>query len=149
MKPPGERVTLLVVEDDDIAYLKGKRSFKSVGLANPVVRAVDGRDALDMLINRDVREPLTVLLDLQLPRMNGFEFLEELRRTPGLEDTVVFVLSTSSDERDIEQSFRHKVAGYLVKEQIGAGVSEMVSLLDTYWRHSRLPGDAAPQPSLH
>lgn len=135
-----ENVTLLVIEDDDIDFMTIRRSFDKMRIANPLVRAIDGVEGLDMLKSGEIPSPLIVLLDLQMPRMNGLEFLGALREDDTIRDTIVFVLTTSADEKDILSSYQHNVAGYFVKDEVGKDFLDIVSLLNGYWRIAHLPG---------
>src|SRR6476620_8140823 len=97
-------VTLLAVDDDKVDLMALKRSFRDLKIANPIVEAHDGIEALDRLRGENGCEklpaPCMILLDLNMPRMGGIEFLDELRRDPELRRTLVFVMTTSSAEED-------------------------------------------------
>lgn len=134
MKGVSEDVTLLLIEDDDVDALTIERSFEKHRIANPIVRAHDGVEGLEMLKGGAVAQPYIVLLDIQMPRMNGLAFLEELRSDPKLANTIVFVLTTSRDEKDIQASYTKNVAGYFVKEEAGDNFSNVVNLLQGYWK---------------
>ena len=137
-----KEVSLFVVEDDDIDFLTIERSLAKKRISNPVVRANDGEKALKMLIDGDVPSPFVILLDLQMPRMNGIEFLTQLRKNPiysRFHDSVVFVLSSSEDEKDIVNSYQHYVAGYFVKEHTGDGFLDIADVLGGYWKIVHLP----------
>jgi len=134
-----EQVTLFVVEDDDIDYMTIKRSFNRMKIANPIVRAQDGKEAFDMMINKEIKKPFIMLLDLQMPRISGIELLSKIRKTPNIKDTVIFVLTSSADERDIVSSYQHNVAGYFVKDEVGKEFLEILSLLDGYWKIVHIP----------
>ncbi|OUR60646.1 two-component system response regulator [Colwellia sp. 39_35_sub15_T18] len=133
-------VTLLLVEDDDIDAMTIERSFLKQRIANPIVRAYDGIEALDLLRKGDVSRPLIVLLDLQMPRMGGIEFLKEIRADESLSDLVVFVLTTSKSEEDMLLSYRQHIAGYFVKGEAGEKFLDIVNVLDSYWKVVHLPG---------
>lgn len=132
-------ISLLLVEDDDIDAMYIMRDFKKRRIGNPFVRAVDGLDALEKLRAGEVSKPYIILLDLQMPRMNGLEFLKEIRNDPELEHAVVFVLTTSKDEQDITSSYKSHIAGYFIKEAPGEGFLSIVELLDGYWKLAHLP----------
>ncbi|MEP1554687.1 MAG: response regulator [Paraglaciecola sp.] len=135
---PGE-VTLFLIEDDDIDVMCIKREFKSRKIANPVIRAKDGAEAFEFLEAGEIVKPFIILLDLQMPRMNGLEFLAKLRSTEKFKDSVVFVLTTSQDEKDICESYNLNVAGYFVKDDVGEGFIGIVDILDGYWKVVHLP----------
>ncbi|RRS08369.1 response regulator [Pseudoalteromonas sp. J010] len=132
-------ITVLVVEDDDVDYMTVKRSFAKRKIMNPMVRAIDGVEALELLRGGQVDYPFIILLDLKMPRMGGLEFLEKLRADSQLQETVVFVLTTSKDEDDIHHSYANNVAGYFLKEQASDSMSSLVDMLDGYWRIVQFP----------
>ena len=135
----GEQVTLLVVEDDDIDFMTIERSFSRERIANSIIRARHGEEALSLLANDAVPSPYVILLDLQMPKMGGLEFLEQVRGNKNTANAIVFVLTTSDDEQDILNSYAKNVAGYFVKEEAGKEFIEIVSLLQGYWRIAHLP----------
>lgn len=139
----GNAVQVLLVEDDDVDVLAVKRAFRAKKIANELLVARDGVEALAMLRGapgyRAVGRPYVILLDLNLPRLNGLEFLEIIRKDPDLETAVVFVLTTSKADEDRTAAYRQHVAGYMVKQDIGEGLMAMVELLDAYWRIVELP----------
>lgn len=136
-------VTLLVVDDDEIDREAIVRSLRKERISNPVKMAGDGVEALELLrgslAGETVDRPVIVILDWKMPRMNGLEFLEELRADPELRETVVFVLTTSQDEADILDAYQHLVAGYIVKDSAGRDFVNVVHLLEAYWRVVELP----------
>lgn len=137
--PEYREVSLLMIEDDDIDATALKRALQKLKLLNPVYRARDGLEGLDMLRGGDVPSPYIILLDLNMPRMNGLEFLEELRSDPSLTHTIVFVLTTSKSDEDIMAAYREHVAGYLLKQRMDDDFLQVVSLLNHYWRIVELP----------
>ena len=135
-------VTLLLVEDDIVDAEAIQRAFRQQRIANPFVVARDGLEALRTLRGETdvvVPHPLVVLLDINLPRMNGIEFLRSLRSDPHLARTVVFVLSTSDREEDKVAAYDHHVAGYILKSRAGEDFLEVIKLLKVYWRLVELP----------
>lgn len=133
---------VLHVEDDDVDVEVLARSFIKARVANEVVVARDGVEALEILRGEAGHDPLPrpyiILLDLSMPRMTGHEFLRELRSDPELCDAVVFVLTTSSLDRDVFDSYQLNVAGYITKELAGQRFLEVVSQLSGYWRIAEL-----------
>ncbi|WP_298940668.1 response regulator [uncultured Psychromonas sp.] len=126
-------ITLLLVEDDDIDAMTIKRSFKKQNITNPVTRVYDGIEALALLKDKKVSQPLVIILDLQMPRMGGIEFLQTLRADPLLSDLVVFVLTTSKAKSDIASSYGEHIAGYFVKGETGERFSGLVNMLKNYF----------------
>jgi len=136
-------LSILLVEDDDVAAETVVRSLNRIGLALPVVWAQDGEVALQALRDADPQRraprPRVVLLDLNMPRMNGFEFLQHLRADPNLHDEVVFVLTTSDADTDRTRAYHENIAGYMVKASVGPQFSKLAQLLQSYRSAVRLP----------
>lgn len=131
--------SILLVEDDDIDAMSVQRAFQRMKIANPIVRAKDGIEALDILLKGGIEQPYLILLDLNMPRMGGLELLDTIRNNPQLESSVVFVLTTSKDDEDKIKAYKHHVAGYIVKEKLDEGFEQLVRMLDHYWRLVELP----------
>ena len=134
-----KEITVLLVDDDEVDVMGVKRAFDKTKIKNPIVVARDGLDALEKLRAGTVKRPYLILLDLNMPRMNGIEFLDEIRKDAALKDSVVFVLTTSKDEQDKWASYQRNIAGYIVKENLGTEFLDAVSLLDVYWRVVEFP----------
>jgi len=136
-------VTILLVEDDTVDIMAVKRSFRDLKIANPVIEARNGIEALDLLRGsngqKKVDHPVLVLLDLKMPRMGGLEFLEELRRDPDLHRTVVFVMTTSQAEEDRTKAYNYNVSGYVLKYRPGETFLEAIRMLEAYWRVVEFP----------
>jgi len=136
-------VAVLLVEDDEIDREAIRRGFKGLHIANPIRVAKDGIEALEVLRGTNgiekIDEPFLVLLDLNMPRMNGIEFLDEIRSDSDLKTTIVFVLTTSDNEKDRLAAFQHNVAGYMVKGKAGVSFLDALGLLEHYWRIVELP----------
>ena len=139
----GETVTVLLVDDDKIDRIAIRRSFQQLKIANPIIEAGDGIEALDRLRGENgaekVPRPCMVLLDLNMPRMNGIEFLAALRADPSLRREIVFILTTSSAEEDRARAYDKNVAGYLLKQHVGQRFLEEVSMLSHFWRVVQFP----------
>jgi CheY-like chemotaxis protein len=133
-------VNILLVEDDEVDVMTVRRAFDRAKITDPVFRAGDGVEALELLRSRATPvERLLVLLDLNLPRMNGIEFLHELRGDPALRQVPVVVLTTSNDERDKAEAFEMNVAGYLLKPVTFASFVELMTSLNRYWSLAEMP----------
>ena len=127
--------SVLLVDDDDVAAEAVVRGLRKHSMECPVVIAEDGRAALQILRGTHVRrisKPYLVLLDLNMPRMNGLEFLRELRLDPALKGTVVFILTTSGAEADRARAYDENVAGYMVKSAVGPQFSGLARFLTEY-----------------
>lgn len=134
-------VNLLVIDDDDIDATALQRALKKLKLANPLYRARDGLEGLELLRNNKIPKPYIILLDINMPRMNGLEFLEAIRADAKLTQAVVFVLTTSKSDEDIMAAYREHVAGYLLKQRMDNDFLQVISLLDHYWKVIELPTD--------
>lgn len=144
---PEQTLNVLLVEDDDVAAESVLRGLSRVGLNLPVVWAEDGGVALQMLRGSDgrrkVERPRLVLLDLNMPRVDGFEFLRQLRADPELHDDVVFVLTTSDTESDRRRAYHENIAGYMVKAAVGPQFARLAQVVAGYQAAVHLP-DAEP-----
>ena len=133
-------LNILLVEDDQVDVMNVKRAFDKNRIVNPLFVAGDGLEGLQMLRDGTVPdERRLVLLDLNMPRMNGIEFLRELRRDPDLQHTPVVVLTTSNDERDKIEAYNLNVAGYLLKPVTFINFVEVMATLNKYWSLVELP----------
>lgn len=134
-----KEVTLLIVDDDDIDAIALERALRKLRLLNTVHRARDGLEALNMLRANTIQSPYIILLDLNMPRMNGLEFLQILRTDPSLTHAVVFVLTTSKSDEDLVAAYREHVAGYVLKQHMDRDFLEVIGLIEHYWRLVELP----------
>lgn len=134
-----KEVTLLIVDDDDIDAIALERALLKLRLLNKVQRARDGREALELLRGGAIPAPYIILLDLNMPRMNGLEFLEVLRTDPHLTHAVVFVLTTSKSDEDLVAAYRKHVAGYVFKQHMDRDFLEVIGFIEHYWRLVELP----------
>lgn len=138
--PQTKPVTILIVDDDDVDVLGIERALKKLKIINPIVRAHDGIEALQILRQPNgITRPYLILLDINMPRMNGLEMLAELRLDKTLSSAVVFVLTTSQDDQDKVLAYSKHVAGYIVKQHVGDGFMRVIEMLDRYWRLVELP----------
>ena len=126
-------------EDDDIDAIGIQRSLKSFNLLNPIHRTRDGLEALEVLKNDAIDRPFIVLLDLNMPRMNGMEFLSAIRSDPNLSDIVVFVLTTSQLDEEISAAYKKNIAGYIVKSSSNQDYKQLIRFLENYWNLVELP----------
>ena len=136
-------LTVFLIDDDDVACESGERSFKKLGVPFPIVTAGDGIEALQILRGQHPKKritgPFVTLLDLNMPRMNGFEFLAEMRADADLATNVVFILTTSNDDNDRTRAYAEYIAGYMVKSMVGPQFSKLCNLLINYKAAVTLP----------
>jgi len=128
--------SILLIEDDDVAAEAVRRSLARNGVNFPLVWVEDSRTALEVLRGQSpkasVERPRIVLLDLNMPRVSGFEFLSALRADSALHDDVVFVLTTSDAQEDRARAYRGQIAGYMVKSELGPQFGKLAGLLSAY-----------------
>jgi CheY-like chemotaxis protein len=133
-------LNILLVEDDAVDVMNVKRAFSKNHITNPLFVAGDGLEALRKLRGDEIpRDRRLVLLDLSLPRMNGIEFLGELRRDPDLSSIPVVVLTTSTDDQDRFAAYNLNVAGYLLKPVTFGGFCELMTAMNKYWAVVEMP----------
>lgn len=139
----GTQPKIVLVEDDDGDAKAVERAFKKSHILNPITRMIDGRDALDTLRGTGSvpapEKPYLLLVDLNMPRMDGIKFIKALREDPHLRQAVVFVLTTSNRDEDKAKAYDLNVAGYIVKETAGRDFLKLVELMDNFWRIVELP----------
>lgn len=141
-EPLDQEIDVVLVEDDDGDAKAVRRALARSHPARPAHRLRDGVEALAFLRGQADTPPprnYVILLDVNMPRMNGHEFLRELRADPKLSRAVVFMLSTSRDPTDIDAAYRQNVAGYFLKEDTGANFAHLIEAFEAFWRIVQLP----------
>jgi CheY-like chemotaxis protein len=133
-------LNILLVEDDDVDVMNVRRAFQKAHVSNPLFVAGNGIEGLEILRGNSMpMERRLVLLDLNMPRMNGIEFLRALRADPELRTLPVVVLTTSNDERDKIDAYDLNVAGYLLKPVTFTNFVDLMSALNKYWMLVEMP----------
>lgn len=130
---------ILLVEDDTIDAMTVRRAFKDLSITNPLEHRLNGEEAVAYLQDETNQRPCVILLDLNMPKMNGTEFLKVVKADAVLKRIPVVVLTTSNEERDIVESFRLSVAGYIIKPVDYRKFVEAIQTIDLYWTLSELP----------
>lgn len=130
---------LLLIEDDQVDALTIKRALTELGIDSQVIHMTNGVDALDYLTANASTLPRLILLDLNMPRMNGIEFLRELKADPDLMHIPVVVLTTSKEEQDITGTFQYGVAGYMIKPLDYSQFVNVIQAITRYWDLSAVP----------
>lgn len=133
MKP----IQFLLVEDDDVDVMSITRAFKKIGISNPVTHAVDGIDAWTIIMGENgsspVDAPHIILLDLNMPRMNGHEFLKKFFELDNKPNCQIFVLTTSDTDQDIIDAYKFDISGYILKSDLTESLKEAIHSLDHNW----------------
>jgi len=138
-------INILLVEDDEVDIMNVRRAFRKGNIVNPLYVAANGLEALEILRGGSEHLPLLpsqrrlILLDLNMPKMGGIEFLQVLRADKDLKVTPVVVLTTSNAERDRMEAYNLNIAGYLLKPVVFATFVEVMATLDRYWTFCEMP----------
>lgn len=140
----GDRdVTFMIVDDDNITVMALKRELRRLDIANPVRVARDGVEALEILRGdpevTELQKPYVLTLDINMPRMGGLEFLDEVRRDGSLRSIVIFILTTSDTPSDVARAYSKNVAGYIVKDDLRASLGRALELIRDYSLVVELP----------
>lgn len=130
--------SILLVEDDAVDVMTLKRVFRKIAVENPLHVCSDGEKALDWLSKHRKEKPGLILLDLNMPRMNGLEFLRTLKEDEDLRVIPVVVLTTSADPNDRAESFLNNAAGYMLKSIDYQEFIHNMTVIRDYWRQSEL-----------
>lgn len=138
-------INILLVEDDEVDVMNVRRAFKKINITNPVYVATNGIEALSMLRSSNGEPPQVptarrlILLDLNMPKMGGIEFLVELRSDPELKPTPVVVMTTSNQDQDRVEAYNLNVAGYILKPVTFTNFVELMATLNNYWTLCEMP----------
>ena len=130
---------ILLVEDDQVDVMTVKRALKEIKVTNPVVNLENGEEALKYLRNPESEKPCIILLDLNMPIMNGIEFLQVMKQDSQLKRIPVIMLTTSEEQQDKINSFDLGVAGYMAKPVDYRQFVEVMRTIDAYWTISEVP----------
>ncbi len=130
---------ILLVEDDKVDTMTVKRALKEVKVTNKLLTCSNGEEALEYLKDANNDRPCIILLDLNMPKMNGIEFMREARKAEMLNGIPVIVLTTSKEEQDRMESYDLCAAGYMLKPVDYRQFVEVIKAIDVYWTISQLP----------
>lgn len=136
-----KEASILIVEDDEVDIMAIRRALKQTNTTNSIYVAKDGIEALEKLRSGEIPSPYIVLMDLNMPRMNGIDCMKEIRADKSLRQTVIFALSTSKDEKDKIKAYDCNVAGYIFKSDIGDEFVNAMQMLHHYLRVVELPNE--------
>jgi len=130
---------ILLLEDDTVDAMTVKRALKDLKITNPLVRTANGEEALAYLNDENNARPCVILLDLNMPKMNGIEFLRVAKADEKLKRIPAIVLTTSKDDQDRVQTFQLNVAGFIVKPVDYMKFVDAMKIVNLYWTLSELP----------
>lgn len=131
---------ILLVEDDKVDRMRVKRALRDLRITNPLRTASDGVEALEFLMDPHNDRPCLILLDINMPRMGGIEFLRKAKALEGIRLIPVIVLTGSTADKDRIESFNLGVAGYMIKPPDYRQLVEVIRTIDLYWTINELPG---------
>ena len=134
------RKPILLVEDDQVDAMIIKRAMNNIKISNYLIIRENGEEAMEYLNDITNEQPAIILLDLNMPKMNGFEFLEAAKSDDAIKNIPVIILTTSNEKFDRIRSFRLGAAGYIVKSVDYRQFVEDIRIIDHYWTLSELPG---------
>ena len=137
-------MNILLVEDDEVDVMNVQRAFKKNNITNPLFFASNGLEALSILRGSNAKisipqERRIILLDLNMPKMNGIEFLRVLRADEQLQSIPVIVLTTSNEDKDKVEAYKLNVAGYILKPVTFSNFVETVATMNKYWSLVEIP----------
>lgn len=135
--PTSQEVNILLVEDDEIDVKALLRAFKELKIANPVTVAKDGIEGWETL--QDLPRPYLIILDINMPRMNGIELLGKIRASEKYRDSVVFILTTSTNDEDKFEAYNLNAAGYMLKSDMGKSFVRAIEMIEQYWKVVEFP----------
>ena len=130
---------ILLVEDDKIDAMTVKRAMKDLKITNLLAHVYNGLEALDYLKNLSNEKPCIILLDLNMPKMNGIELLKNLKKDESFKKIPVVVLTTSNAEKDKTESFNLSIAGYMLKPVDYKQFVDVIKDINLYWTISEIP----------
>ena len=130
-------LTIMLIEDDAIEVMKFKRVLKSLSLDHKIIKATNGEDAL-VYLNKRESLPDIILLDLNMPKMNGLDFLKIIKNDDILKFLPTIILTTSSNQKDLLEVYKYGIAGYITKLLKYEDYVEKVNILLNYWSINEL-----------
>jgi CheY-like chemotaxis protein len=130
---------ILLVEDDRVDVMTIRRALKEINVSNNVIVAGNGEEGLAYLQNPKNILPCIILLDINMPKMNGIEFLEIMKKEDRLKIIPVIVLTTSQEEQDRTNSFNLGISGYMIKPVDYKQFVDVIKTINLYWTLSELP----------
>ncbi len=131
---------ILLIEDDRVDAMTVKRALKEIEVGNELIVVGNGEEAISWL-QQNSKSPCIMLLDLNMPKMNGHEFLSVVKNDDNFKCIPVVVLTTSRDDYDKTESFKKSVAGYMIKPVDYSEFVRLMKTLDAYWTASELPNN--------
>ncbi|RPJ72976.1 MAG: response regulator [Alphaproteobacteria bacterium] len=143
---------ILLIEDDSVDAMTVKRAMKDLKVGHDIVHSINGEEALKYLTNPQAEKPFLILLDLNMPKMSGIEFLKIMKKNPAIKTIPVIVLTTSKEKHDVFESFELGASGYMVKPVDYSKFVDILRKVMVYWSSSQLPNNevifTTPDPKI-
>lgn len=130
---------ILLIEDDSVDVMTLKRALKELAIANPLQVVQNGEEALAFLRNDSNKTPCLIFLDLNMPKMNGIEFLAAAKQDEKIKIIPIVILTTSKGEEEKKRCFQLGAAGYMIKSVKFDDFTKLIRTIDNYWTASELP----------
>jgi CheY-like chemotaxis protein len=134
-------INILLVEDDEVDIMNVQRAFRKNNINNPLFIARNGLEALEMLHSQQIPKPHVIILDINMPKMNGLEFLQAMRAEENLKRISVFVMTTSNEDSDKLNAYNLNVAGYILKPLSFEKFLNSMATLNSYWKLCERPSN--------
>ena len=134
-------INILLVEDDEVDIMNVQRAFRKNNINNPLFIARNGLEALEMLHSEQIPKPHVIILDINMPKMNGLEFLQAMRAEENLKRISVFVMTTSNEDSDKLNAYNLNVAGYILKPLSFEKFLNSMATLNSYWKLCERPSN--------
>lgn len=132
---------ILLVEDDHLDAMIVKRALSDIKVTNELVHVANGEEAIEYLRNEGNKKPCIILLDLNMPKTNGVEFLRIVKADEELKRIPIVVLTASTEEQDVIETFNLSVAGYIVKPVDYMKFVEAMRTVTLYWTLCEFPDE--------
>jgi len=132
-----KQLKILLIEDDTIEVMKFNRVLSNLTLRHEIIEANNGEEAIDLL-KEDSKRPDIIVLDLNMPKMNGLEFLNILKKDPVLKYIPAIILTTSNNHKDLLECYKIGIAGYILKPLRYEDYIDRIQRLLEYWSCNEL-----------
>jgi len=130
---------IMLIEDDSVDTMTVRQAMKDLHITNSMIHSVNGEEALNYLTDPATEKPFIILLDLNMPKMSGTEFLKVIKAEVKLKTIPVIVLTTSKEKRDVLESYELGAAGYMIKPVDYVKFVDVINTVMLYWNSSELP----------
>jgi len=129
-------LSFLLIEDDEIERMKFHRIFSKLGYSHSIIEAFNGEEAMEIIANG--RIPDIILLDLNMPKMNGLDFLKHFKKEEELRYIPIVVLTTSNNHQEIKNCYKEGASGYIIKPLEYEDYKERIKALVNYWEQNEI-----------